>query len=494
MKSKNSVTVILMVSSIALLLVLQFFWLRSTYRDAAENFTKETNSLFRTTIFALHDSLIQRSLEPVKGDSIVKYQRMLPKRFHINGSVRLEGKPMADSVFDYINVHERGTRVEIFSSGTQRDSLGRILRPLVAKLQTGKEPKTFILRLDADTLKPDSIEFYYKQALNKAGIRASFEVLTFKREPAGRADNAFFMQRPAFTSEAVRLNPMTRYAVSFTGIEGLLLKEITPQILFSLFLTMLTVASFYIMYRNQRAQQRLMQVKNDFISNVTHELKTPVATVSVALEALRNFHALDNPQRTAEYLEIAQSELNRLTLMTDKILKTAVYEDRGVELKTEKIDLDALVQQVLSSMKLVFEKRRTQLTYQKEGTDFMLDGSLAHLTNVLYNLIDNALKYSGDGAAVSISLANRPKKLMLSVRDNGIGIAPEYHRKIFEKFFRVPSGDVHNTKGYGLGLSYVAHVVKSHRGEITVESAPGKGTCFVITLPSPGTTPQAGAV
>lgn len=482
----------LMVSSIVLLLVLQVFWLRSTYRDAEENFRKETNSLFRTTIFALHDSLIQRSLEPVKGDSIVKYQRMLPKRFHINGMVRMEGKPMADSGFNYINVDERGARVEIFSSGARRDSLGRILRPLVAKLQTGKEHKTFILRLDADTLKTDSIAFYYKQALNKAGIMAPFQVLTIKREPDGRVDNAFFTSKPGFTSEAVRLNPMTRYAVSFAGIEGLLLKEITPQILFSIFLTLLTVASFYIMYRNQRAQQRLMQIKNDFISNVTHELKTPVATVSVALEALRNFHALDNPQRTAEYLEIAQSELNRLTLMTDKILKTAVYEDRGVELKTEKVDLDALVQQVLSSMKLVFEKRKTQLTYQKEGTDFSLDGSMAHLTNVLYNLIDNALKYSGDGAMIGISLTSRSKKLILSVRDNGIGIAPEYHKKIFEKFFRVPSGDVHNTKGYGLGLSYVAHVVKSHRGEITVESSPGKGTCFTISLPSPAPVQQDG--
>lgn len=486
MRSKNSVTVMLMVSSMVLLLVLQVLWLRSTYRDAAENFRKETNSLFRTTIFAMHDSLIQQNLEPVMGDSLIKYQRILPRRFHVKGAVRMEGKPLHDSAFNYIKIAEDGGRVEIFSSGARRDSLGRILRPLVAKLQGDKEPKTFILRLDADTLKVDSIEVHYKQALAQAGIEAPFQVLSFKHGADGRIDNAFFTSKSQhFTSEAVRLNPMTRYAVSFTGIEGLLLKEITPQILFSLFLTLLTATSFYIMYKNQRAQQRLMQIKNDFISNVTHELKTPVATVSVALEALKNFHALDNPQRTTEYLEIAQSELNRLTLMTDKILKTAVYEDRGVELKTEKIDLDALVQQVLASMKLVFEKRKTQLTYQKEGTDFTLDGSLAHLTNVLYNLIDNALKYSGDGALITVSLASRSKKLILSVRDNGIGIAPEYHKKIFEKFFRVPAGDIHNIKGYGLGLSYVAHVVRSHRGEISVDSAPGKGSCFVITLPLP---------
>ncbi|MBT1701142.1 HAMP domain-containing histidine kinase [Fulvivirgaceae bacterium PWU4] len=485
MRSKNSVTVILMASSIVLLLVLQVLWLRSTYRDAAENFRKETTALFRTTIFALQDSLIQRNLLPVQGDSVWKYEHTFPRGLHIKGAVRMKEKPGYDSIINQIRVTERGARVEIFASGAERDSVGRMLRPLVAKLGTDKEPRTFILRLDSDTLKVDSIEVYYKEALANAGIAAPFQVHTFRHGPDDRIDK-FFGPKPArFTSDAVRLNPVTRYAVSFTGIEGLLLKEITPQILFSIFLTVLTVASFYIMYKNQRAQQRLMQIKNDFISNVTHELKTPVATVSVALEALKNFHALDNPQRTTEYLEIAQSELNRLTLMTDKILKTAVYEDRGVELKTEKIDLDALVQQVLSSMKLVFEKRKTQLTYQKEGTDFTFDGSLAHLTNVLYNLIDNALKYTGDGALINISLANRSKKLVLSVRDNGIGISPEYHKKIFEKFFRVPAGDVHNIKGYGLGLNYVAHVVRSHHGEITVDSAPGKGSCFVITLPLP---------
>jgi signal transduction histidine kinase len=223
-----------------------------------------------------------------------------------------------------------------------------------------------------------------------------------------------------------------------------------------------------------------MEIKNDFISNVTHELKTPVATMSVALEALKNFHALDNPKRTTEYLEIAQNELKRLTLMTDKILKTAVYEDQGVELKIEKIDLDNLIQNVLSSLTLVFEKRRILVSYVKEGSDFHFYGGAAHLTNVLYNLLDNALKYSNDGASIDVRLTSGPEGISISVKDTGIGIAPEYQKKIFEKFFRVPSGDVHAVKGYGLGLSYVASVVKSHDGGISVESEPGKGSCFRI--------------
>jgi two-component system, OmpR family, phosphate regulon sensor histidine kinase PhoR len=212
-------------------------------------------------------------------------------------------------------------------------------------------------------------------------------------------------------------------------------------------------------------------------------LKTPVATVSVALEALKNFKALDDPQKTSEYLDIAQSELNRLTLMTDKILKTAVFEDKGVEMKAERFDVEALVQQVLSSMKLVFEKRRTTIFYTKEGEDFLLEAGQAHITNVLYNLIDNALKYSPEDSTIEVLLKETEYKIVLSVKDNGVGIDPQFQKKIFEKFFRVPSGDVHNTKGYGLGLSYVASVIKSHRGEIHVDSELGKGSSFIVTLP-----------
>jgi two-component system phosphate regulon sensor histidine kinase PhoR len=226
-----------------------------------------------------------------------------------------------------------------------------------------------------------------------------------------------------------------------------------------------------------------MEIKNDFISNVTHELKTPVATVSVALEALKNFNALDDPQKTKEYLDIAQRELNRLTLMTDKILKTSVYEGQGIKIKYETIQFDDLIDEILSSMKLVFDKKQTQVRFEKIGSEFTMQGSLEHLTNVMYNLIDNALKYGREESSLKIELESLPGELLLKVRDSGMGIPQEYQKKIFEKFFRVPSGDVHNIKGYGLGLSYVSSVIEGHDGKITVESTPGVGSCFIIRLP-----------
>ena len=464
-----------MTSSLVLLMLLQALWLRGVYRTASEDFQKETNSLFRHTVVAMHDSLIRRSIEPVNSANSEKVRKQT--RIFMNDSV-LTRLPDA-----FLNSEDRITRIEIVATAPIEDSIHTLLRPLATRMLEDKNPQTFILRLGADSLRVDSIEFYYRVALRQAGIDAPFKVLPVRNERISKTRKTLYRSGESFTSDIVMLGPSNRFVVTFDGINGLLVREIAPQFLFSIFVTLLIGAAFYVMYRNLNAQRELMKIKNDFISNVTHELKTPVATVSVALEALRNFNVLDDRARTTEYLNIAQTELNRLTLMTDKILKTAVFENQGIDIKFENVDLGSLIQEVLTSMKLVFEKRKTDLNYEKNGNDFMLNGSRAHLTNVVYNLLDNALKYSPESSVLRIALKDTPKNLVLSVCDSGIGIAPEYQRRIFDKFFRVPSGDVHNTKGYGLGLSYVSSVVKSHGGKIEVESEDAKGSCFEITLP-----------
>lgn len=480
MQKKNAFVIALMCSSMMLLLVLQFFWIKGAYQNAADNFRKETNLLFRNTIFTMHDTLLQRSLTPLGSDSLPP--RIMVKRS--NGrrkEVLALRQAVPDSLDSFIKVTEKTAQIEIYSS-VKRDSIGKILRPLVSKMQMDKEPKRFVFHFAADTLSKDSIHFNFHRALEHAGIDSKFEILKVSGPRTLREEDELPI-RGKFVSDVVPFSPITQYAVCFSEAPSLLWREITPQILFAVFLTLLTGVAFTALYRSLRSQQRLMEIKNDFISNVTHELKTPVATVSVALEALKNFNALQDPEKTKEYLDIAQRELNRLTLMTDKILKTSVYEDHGITIKHEMIPLDALIDQILSSLQLVFEKKKTKLRFEKMGTDFTMSGSVEHMTNVLYNLIDNALKYSGEESQISVSLENQNNDLILKIKDSGIGIPKEYQNKIFEKFFRVPSGDVHSVKGYGLGLSYVASVVEGHGGNISVESEPGRGSCFTIKLP-----------
>jgi two-component system, OmpR family, phosphate regulon sensor histidine kinase PhoR len=473
MKQKNAILLTLMASSILLLIVLQVFWIRSAYRDAFNDLKKESGELFRTTIVGMYDSLIQRNIT-VEGDSgMVKRTKT---KFRINGlpPFALEG----DSVMGYRTFERAESRVEVIFN-SDRDSLNEYLHPLMRRMQGQRRPAKFIIRLGPDSLKKDSIGLLYTSRLRNAQIDIPFKVYSVRMDTAEHVR----IQKSDLVSEWVRVNPMHQYAVAFADIDGFLIKKITPQILFSFFLSLLTFAAFYILYKNLMAQQKLMQIKNDFISNVTHELKTPVATVSVAIEALRSFNALDDRRKTEEYLDIAKNELDRLTLMTDKILKTSVFESQGVVIQNEPVDMDLLANHVIKSLKLIFNSRKITCVYEKSGDDFVVHGSNTHLTNVLYNLTDNALKYSGDGSSIRIAVRENETSVMLSVKDNGIGIPAEYQKRIFEKFFRVPSGDVHNVKGYGLGLSYVASVIELHHGTIRVESSEGIGSEFILTLP-----------
>ena len=229
-------------------------------------------------------------------------------------------------------------------------------------------------------------------------------------------------------------------------------------------------------------QKRLSDIKNEFISNITHELKTPIATVSVAIEALRSFNASMDPQRNKEYLDISANELQRLSLLVDKVLKLSMFENKEIDLKYEALNMQALIQEVASSMRLQFEKKNAVVSITAEG-DTGFEGDRLHMVSVIFNLLDNALKYSYDNPTINIASVGTANKISLIITDDGIGIPEEYREKVFEKFFRVPTGNLHNAKGYGLGLSYVAQVVKKHKGTIKVEPVDGGGSKFVIALP-----------
>ena len=275
-----------------------------------------------------------------------------------------------------------------------------------------------------------------------------------------------------------------KIGVAVYGYQPYIFKKIAYEIFFALFVFGITALSFWLIYRSFLEQKRLIVLKNDFISNVTHELKTPITTVGVAIEAMSSFDALKNPAQTKEYLDISKNELNRLSLLVDKVLKMAAFEQKETHLTLETLDLAALTQQVLDSMKLQFEKYNATVSLEKTGFDFNIEVDKTHITSIIYNLIDNALKYGGDNPTIRLELQSPFYEFVrLSVADSGQGIPPQYQDKIFEKFFRIPTGDVHNIKGHGLGLSYVASVVKQHGGKLNVESEVGKGSRFSVFLP-----------
>ncbi|MCW3088302.1 MAG: histidine kinase [Sediminibacterium sp.] len=333
-----------------------------------------------------------------------------------------------------------------------------------------------------DTLPVSKLDSAYKKELKKAGIPVAFSIKKGKDDSVHRKDTIAATRFRTSPAVVGFVHPYW-YQAEFESPAAFLFRKISAQALFSLFLVAFTTISFIFLYRNLAAQQRLTVIKNDFISNITHELKTPIATVNVAIEALRNFGGLQSPERTKEYLDISASELQRLSLLVDKVLKLSMFENHEITLQKESFDLLHLIEEVMSSMKLQFEKQKAIVTLETTGQNFMMDADKLHITSVVYNLLDNALKYSKEDPHIGIKLERHAEYFELRVSDNGIGIAEAYRSRIFEQFFRVPSGNRHNIKGYGLGLSYVNHIVKQHHGFIEVESELGKGSTFIVKLP-----------
>ena len=334
------------------------------------------------------------------------------------------------------------------------------------------------INLTNDSLKISKISQKYADSLRKSGIVLPFIV---KRLPQ---KTKIFSTKSLNTSQVYAGVPYDfGYMAQFDNYRRFVFKKIIAHAGFSLLLIGLTALAFGLVFRNLSQQRRLTELKNDFIGNVTHELKTPITTVSVALEALQSFDMLKKPDKAKEYLDISQNELARLSVLVDKVLKMSVFEQQGITLELEDIDLKILVKQVIDTLRLQFEKYNASIDFKFLGNDFSLRADRTHLTNVVYNLLDNALKYSNKSPKITIEITENEKNINLIIADDGIGIEPVYQGKVFEKFFRVPTGDTHDVKGYGLGLSYVASVVQQHGGEVKLDSVLEKGSRFMITLP-----------
>ena len=276
----------------------------------------------------------------------------------------------------------------------------------------------------------------------------------------------------------------------FTNANGIIVNnywwylffKLLPQICFVVILLTITATAFWMTFRSLNAQIKLSHLKDDFISNMSHELKTPIATVKVALEALNNFNIIDDPKLSREYLGMATSEMDRLELLATRVLNTSLLETGKIYLQQETCDLKKMVEEVLQTMQLRFGQYGAKVSFESSGSGFLIAVDRLHMQGVLVNLLDNSLKYGEGKINIHISLSETNGKVQLALTDNGPGIPEEYREKVFEKFFRVPSGNRHNTKGHGLGLSYAAQVMRQHNGSINVNNIAEGGCVFTLTF------------
>jgi signal transduction histidine kinase len=260
------------------------------------------------------------------------------------------------------------------------------------------------------------------------------------------------------------------------------------SLLITLFILAMFSLTLFIIFK----QKRLSEMKNDFVNNMTHELKTPISTISLASQMLNDRSIPDEQKNLGQISRIIQAESKQLGFQVERVLQMAIFDHGELKLKSEEVDLHEVIETVAQNVLLQLDRRNGKLEFLPEAESALVKGDLMHLTNVISNLLENAIKYTSQTPEIRLATRNVDGQLVISVRDNGIGISKENQKRIFDKFYRVPTGNVHNVKGFGLGLSYVKLIVEQHGGSIGLKSELNKGSQFYIHLPlQEQTSPEA---
>lgn len=528
---------LVMISAICMIVVFQLYWINRLFSEEKERLQKQTDVLFKELVYKLQlnrfkaDTLIYNT---GKGNNLFALQAV---NFFLKDRDSIKGKAMGNPKLEKLTIKMvQDTMIKSFSFSSRMptdtesiklffdtsikhvdSSKNALLDKLIKsnpqsvlvfksnpKIATYNQTDSQAYKADkaaqlsfkrnftsiltrskpiADSLSLKELDSALQTDLKKAGILLSYQIKTGLSNSIHLKDT---LPNTAFKTSIATVGFISPkwYQIAFESPSNYLYRKIFPQVLFSLLLVVFTTIAFVFLYRNLLTQQKLAAFKNDFISNMTHELKTPIATVNVAIEALQSFNVLENPKRTKEYLQISSAELQRLGLLVDKVLKLSMFESDRIVLDKEWFDFDQLIGETIYSMQPLFDKQNAAIKFTNNSSPVKVFADKLHVSSVVYNLLDNALKYSGSNAIIDIALSTPLNNIIeLKIKDNGIGIENAFQKKIFEKFFRVPTGDIHNVKGYGLGLSYVSHIVKQHQGHIEVESILGKGSTFIVRLP-----------
>lgn len=260
-------------------------------------------------------------------------------------------------------------------------------------------------------------------------------------------------------------------------------RHLISLILFSLFFTGVIVTAFVVTVRAMLSQKKLSEIKSDFINNMTHEFKTPIATIQLASDALNNPKVVRDPEQIEYYSGIIKEENRRMHKQVERILQASQLEKDELKLELKEIDVHEVISKIKEFTRLQMEEMDIDVKLNLNATDTHIMGDEVHFTNIIFNLIDNAMKYSApENRQIEVSTRNANHQILIAVKDNGIGMDKETQANVYEKFYRAHTGNLHNVKGFGLGLTYVKKIVEAHKGRIDLQSEPGKGSIFTLSI------------
>ncbi|OMP79800.1 hypothetical protein BW716_07615 [[Flexibacter] sp. ATCC 35208] len=462
---------ILMCICILGIYMFQGYWLYNSYHIQLEQFSKDINESLRTAVYNKQFADVRRYFRRFNrehGDSLRGPGGDIPPPGP--GPEEGEGRMhvMVDAN-DHAGPHQNPSRV-------YADTLARQISDFL-----------LLNNITSDSVKLIKLDSIFSAELHGRQIKTDFRLDTFHINFEGFARESFrdsLRRRGPQKTSKIPFNPASNLFVQavFQSPMQYILAKMLWTLVGSFVLLVLTTICFIYMLRTILKQKKLSEVKNDFINNMTHELKTPIATVYAAVEAMQNFNALNDQRKTQTYLDISKQELQRLSDLVEKVLHIASEEREEIELYKEETDINEIMDTIITNHQLK-TNRPVQFRYDNLIGERLVNVDRTHLSNAINNLVDNAIKYSGELPVVNIRSSIENGNLIVRVKDNGIGIPKTYQENIFDTFFRVPTGNLHNVKGFGLGLSYVRKIVELHDGRITVHSEPDKGSEFIIQIP-----------
>jgi two-component system, OmpR family, phosphate regulon sensor histidine kinase PhoR len=525
-QQKLTYTIILMSIALLGLVALQFYWLNTAVKLGEESFKQSVLHIldnvakrleYREALYIARENVdrqvgketfIQDSAGRLywKGDQVITTKQIL-------SSQDLESRGLEIELQEKSVISKSGMASQKFVTDTLSISFQpEKMQPVFDSLQYLKEKQnqkylklanksrmvSVILQNWANFDKPieERIDYHLLDSLLREEVAAmqidipyEFGIVDIRRKTLIYADSSQDKSTLLQSGLRIKLFPNDEYAadchlyVHFPDRRQYILRNMTTVLSSSVLLIMIVTLCFGIAIFTIIRQKKLSEMTTDFINNMTHEFKTPVSTIALACEMMQDSDIRRNEQLLARYLLIVKDENERLGMQVEKVLQIAALEKGDFKLRIQPIDIHEVIDRAIQNIAIQIENRNGLIQTEFKAEKSMIEADEMHVMNMVTNLLDNANKYSPDVPDITVLTENSDKGVILTISDRGQGIAQETISKVFDKFYRVPTGNVHNVKGFGLGLSYVKTMVQAHRGSISVNSELNKGTTFFIFLP-----------
>jgi len=357
------------------------------------------------------------------------------------------------------------------------------------KINFGKSFKTMASRMPIhQRVTKKEINRLLQKQLNEDNINIDFQYAIYDNDLATKVHSeAFELQNASTFSVPIFENELNnnnyRLLVNFPEHNKFIWSSVISMMLLSVVFTTIIIIAYASALLQLFKQRKIFEVKTDFINNMTHEFKTPIATINLALDAIRNPKIIDDKEKVLRYLGMIKEENKRMHAQVENVLRISKLEKNELNISKENVDLHDLIEDAVTHVELIIEDKKGYLKTNLAAKKTSVLANDTHFVNVIVNILDNAIKYSPEAPEIEVTTENVGDNILLKIKDHGSGMSKAAQKRVFEKFYREHTGDIHNVKGHGLGLAYVKRMIDDHHGHVSVESEKDKGSTFIIRLP-----------